>query len=384
MNEIWDHKSDIVVKGDDLREVFPITKSTYKDHNDFIHFFFSKTMFDSYKYVIPSNDFELFQKFINGGSREYPSDGSIPVDLVARETRYILRDIIKISKNSKESFNREAIEVLKNGRFGLVRGTIKLYLGKYTTRDWRRKRFTDDIDFWVYKINLLEHVLKKNGWLKNNNSKEWEKSIGWKNLFTDSLETHSLIASNDVNLSLDFGDGSYLNGPDLKDIFMKKIKRGHNVDLSDIINVAMVFSKAEGYSIDEWYRSWEAFEESSNTRNTRITSNIISIVRHSYAIADYISRVGNVLKRLHNLIFDNSLYPLEKIGTITKVSIHWRKYLKRHGVDLTRELIHNYILEQAHLKVYYSKNLFHFSDKLLLLLNSKFKHLKVVFEIDKE
>jgi hypothetical protein len=170
----------------------------------------------------------------------------------------------------------------------------------------------------------------------------------------------------------------------LKDIFRKKIKRGHDVDISDIINVAMVYNKAEGFAVDKWYEGWDAFEESANTRNTRTISNLITLVRHSQSIADYLERVGNVLIKLHDLIFDQTIYPNQKIIKITRVSIHWQKYIKRHGLDITRELIHNYIFEQGYFKRYYSKNLKHFADKVLDLLNSRIKNAKVVFEIEKE
>ncbi|KKM84581.1 hypothetical protein LCGC14_1297710 [marine sediment metagenome] len=384
MNGIWDLKADGVEKGDNIRDVTHIIKKTYKDIKGFTHYIFSKTMFKNQRYFIPSNDFKLFQKFIDGGSREYPSDGNIPTDLVASEARIILKEIVKLSKNPNAPYHKEAVAALGNGKFGLVRGTVKLYLGKYTSRDWRRKRFTDDIDFWIYKVDLLEYSLKNNGWVKNKITREWEKLVYWDNPLTLKKEAHVLIASNDINQALDFGGGEYLEGTRLKDIFKKKLKRGHDVDISDIINVAMVFNKAEGFAIDEWYESSEAFEESANTRSTRIVSNLISLVRHSYAIANYLYRLGNVLIKLHDLIFDKILNPESKIVKITKVSVHWQKYLKRHGPDKTRELIHNYIFEQGHIKLYYSKNLQNFAENVLKLLNNKIKHLKVVFEIEKE
>ena len=384
MTSIWDIKTDTVKKGDKLRDVSPLNDKTKVDKDGFTHYVFNKVMFNNPKYVVPSNDITLFQKFINGGSREYPSDGNIPTDIVAGEARIILKEIRGISKNPNAVYHKEAIELLKNNKLDLIRGTVKLYLGKFTTRDWRRKRFTDDIDFWIHNIDLLEHALRKTGWIKNKVTREWEKSIYWYNPFTNEREEHILIASNDINQALDFGGGSYLDGTTLKDIMRKKIKRGHDVDISDIINVAMVFNKAEGFAVDKWYEGWEAFEESGNTRSTRTISNMITIVRHSYSIADYLERVGNVLINLHDLIFDQTIYPDQKIVKITRVSIHWRKYLKRHGLDITRELIHNYIFEQGYIKRYYSKNLRHFADKMLDLLNSRVKNAKVVFEIKKE
>ena len=83
------------------------------------------------------------------------------------------------------------------------------------------------------------------------------------------------------------------------------------------------------------------------------------------------------------MIFDQTIYPNHKIIKITQVSVHWEKYLKRHGLDITREMIHNYIYEQGYFKRYYSKNLKHFADKVLDLLNSRIKNAKVVIEIEK-
>ncbi|GAG97167.1 unnamed protein product, partial [marine sediment metagenome] len=104
-------------------------------------------------------------------------------------------------------------------------------------------------------------------------------------------------------------------------------------------------------------------------------------VRHSYAIADYLDKLGNILIRLHDLIFDKIFYPDAKIEKISRVSVHWQKYLKTHGHDKTRELIHSDIIEQGNKKIYYSKNLRHFGEDILKLLNSKLKYCKVVFEI---
>jgi hypothetical protein len=108
---------------------------------------------------------------------------------------------------------------------------------------------------------------------------------------------------------------------------------------------------------------------------------MISLVRHSYAIADYLEKIGNILIRLHDLIFDKIFYPDTKIEKITRVSVHWQKYLKTHGHDKTRELIHSYIIEQGNKKIYYSKNLRHFGEAILILLNSKLKYCKAAFEI---
>ena len=140
MKEIFDIKADVKNKGDLRRNVFPITEKTRVDEKGYTHYVFSKVMFENPYYVIPDDDHELFHKFIDGGSREYPSDGNIPCDIVAGEAKYILNKIIDISKDPNHKHHLEARETLKKDPLAIIRGTIKLYMGKYTTRDWRRKR----------------------------------------------------------------------------------------------------------------------------------------------------------------------------------------------------------------------------------------------------
>ncbi|MFX1411617.1 MAG: hypothetical protein ACFFA6_14790, partial [Promethearchaeota archaeon] len=152
MNTIWDIKSDTVQKGDNLRDVSHLLEKARIDEHGFTHYFFSKIMFNNPWYVIPDNDLELFNKFIEGGSRAYPSDGNVPCDIVAKEARILLNKIIDLSQDSNSHHFEEARKALEKGKNALVRGTMKLYLGKYTTRDWRRKRFTDDIDFWIHQV----------------------------------------------------------------------------------------------------------------------------------------------------------------------------------------------------------------------------------------
>ncbi len=382
MNDIWDTTADEVHEGDNLRQINDLTDKSTMDENGFKHYIFSKIMFNNPVYTIPKQDMNLFNKFLNGGSRMYPSDGNIPTDIVAKETRAILKEIEMISKDTTHHLYQDARDALKSGRFSLVRGTMKLYIGKYTTRDWRRKRFTDDIDFWIHKVTLLEAVLKKKGWKRNKQTKEWEKVVSWENPFSNTVESSVLIASNDLNQGLDFGAGSYLDGSSIKDILKKKVMRGHDVDISDIINVAMVFNKPSGECVSFWKDSWGAFEENANTRNKRIISNIITLCRHSYAISNHLNRVGKVLIRNHYIIFDCIIYPDSRIRKICRVSTHWQRYLKTHGYDITRELIHDFIFEQGHLKRYYSKNLKAFTEKLLELLNLKLKYNKIIIEFE--
>jgi len=221
---LWDLKADSVTKGDNLRDVSPILSKTKIDEKGFVHFVFSKAMFHNPKFIVPNDDYELFERFLDGGSREYPSDGSIPVDVITSEANLVLDKITEIASDANHKYCQTAREELrKNGKYGLVRGTVKLYLSEYTTRDWRRKRFTDDIDFWVLNKNLLEYALKETGWQKNHQTREFEKIVKWFNYSSKKLEVSLIIASNDTDQLLDFCNGCYLEGSALKDIFKKMI-----------------------------------------------------------------------------------------------------------------------------------------------------------------
>ena len=382
MNGIWDSKSDVIEKGDNLRDVSQIIEKTRKDGEGFIHYVFSKVKFSNPWYTIPETDFKLFENFIEGGSRAYPSDGSIPCDIIAKEARNILKKIELCSLDPNHHYCQEAREVLKKGKFSSVRGTLKLYLGKYTTRDWRRKRFTDDIDFWMFQTNLLDSSLKECSFLKNKETGEWEKSVEWEKFETKEKRRETLFAANNLNQLLDFGAGSYLEGSSLKEIFDKKIKRGHDVDLSDIINVAMVNNGIDGIHKDEWLDAWNSIEQAANTRNTRSTSNLISICRYSLTIADHLEKVGEAIKKYKDLILDKSKYPDEKIKSLCRISTHWNKFYDANGVDETRKIIRDFYHDEAEEKPLHAQNLRIFAKNILKLLNSKYEYLKIIFEIE--
>jgi len=383
MYGLWDVKADCVIKGDNLRDVSPVLDKTKIDENGFTHYVFSKTMFHNPKFTIPEDDYELFEKFLDGGSREYPSDGNIPADIMASEANLVLDKITKLANKSDHKYCQIAREELrKNGRNGLIRGTVKLYLCDYTTRDWRRKRFTDDIDFWIFNKNLLEYALRKTGWKKNSKTKEFEKTIKWYNYSTNNLETSVLIASNDTDQVLDFCNGCYLEGSALKDIFKKKLKRGHDVDLSDIINVAIVNNKERGELHEDWINVWSAFEESANTRSSRITSNIISLCRFSHGIADYLERIGRVIGKYSKLVLEESKYSDRKIIHVCKVSSHYLRQSSTFKPKITRNRIYSNLAKQKTKKQEYANGLRNFTNKVLDLLNSKYQHSEIMFEIE--
>ncbi|MFX1388880.1 MAG: hypothetical protein ACFE9Z_02315 [Promethearchaeota archaeon] len=382
MTSIWDTKADAVKKGDKLRDVSPLVDKTKVDEEGFTHYVFSKKMFANPWYKIPDNDKDLFEKYLDGGSRNYPSDGKIPCDIVATEARRVLNHIYSCSEDSTSPYFQSAKKALKEGKKAMVRGTLKLYLGKYTTRDWRRKRFTDDIDFWCFEVGVLDHALKESGWVKNKETGEFEKSVEWTNPDTGEVRHEALCAANNLNQLLDFGAGSYLEGTGLREIFNKKIKRGHDVDISDMMNVILNFENIKDKNEKEWNELWESFEAATNTRNSRITSNLISLCRYSLGTADYLERVSYVISSYHERILDINEYPDKNLEKICRMSIHWIKFLKEKGPSATRNMIHDFLLEQKNEKKNQAKNLRIFTEKILNLLNSKYEYLKIRFEID--
>lgn len=382
MTSIWDTKADAMQKGDKLRDVSPLTEKSKIDENWFTHYVFTKLMFNNPWYKIPSDDLELFEKYLDGGSRNYPSDGKIPCDIVANESRKVLNHITNCSEDSTNPYCNSAKKALKDGKKAMVRGTLKLYLSKFTSRDWRRKRFTDDIDFWCFEVGVLDHALKECGWIKNKETGEFEKQVQWTNPNTGEVRYEALCAANNLNQLLDFGAGSYLEGTGLKEIFNKKLKRGHDVDISDIINVALHNADFVDGTKDEWRDTWESFEAATNTRNSRITSNLISLCRYSLGIADYLERVSNAISKYHERILNENEYPVETIEKICRMSIHWMKFLEENGPSETRIMIHEFLLEQVEEKQIQSENLRKFAQKVLKLLNSKYEYLKIIFEIE--
>ncbi|TFG00979.1 MAG: hypothetical protein EU541_00820 [Promethearchaeota archaeon] len=376
---LWDRKADVQKSGDQLRDITPVKTKT--DDEGFTHYIFDKNIFDNPWYDIPKDDLELFKDFLEGGSRSYPSDGNIPVDIIADETRKVLNKIQALANDPDSKYCIQAQKAFKNGKNDIIRGTLKLYMEKYTTRDWRRKRFTDDIDFWCFDFELLDAVLSDCGFNRNKKTGEWEKRVSWHNPKTDEIRHEVLYAANNVNQILDFGAGSYLEGSSLKEIFQKKIKRGHDVDLSDMINVAMVRNHKNPEEDREWVEAWNAFEQAANTRNKRTISNFISLCRYSLAVADHLENVGKAIEKYHNMIFNSSKYPKEKIKEICRISIHWQRYYEKHGAEETRKMIHEFLIDQVSKRDQYAENLRNFVHKLLKLVNSKLKHQKIVFEI---
>lgn len=372
----WDEKADRYESGDKLRRVEPVEKLI--DDRGNTHYFFNQAMFYNPKYSIPPNDYELFEKFLEGGSREYPSDGNIPIDIAAREAVLFLKEIEDIINSPDHQYNSRIITIL-NGRepVELIRGAIRLYLSNISTRDWRRKRSTDDIDMWIPNVLFLEHILKKLNWKYNKISSEWEKKVAWDDKWTGATKSNMLIASNDIFQKTDFGAGSFLDGSTIKDIIKKKIVRGYDVDLSDIINIAL---KNNIPPTDDPNEPWAAIIESANMRASRVTSNLISLCRYSYGIAYYLKRVGVVVHKYRHDLKDDELFPDDQIMKICKVSSHWLKTYQ-NSPEAARNRIYDNLERHEYRKLEHSRNLFDFMLRVIALLNEKYEKANVLFEI---
>jgi len=381
MEGIWDLKADVVQEGDKLRDVSPIARKTIIDDNGYSHYIFNKQLFKNSSYKMPGDDFELFKMFLDGEDLIYPSDGDIPTDIVAVEAKKVLNYIVACSENLSSSYYEDANIALKNGKNSLVRGVIKLHLGKYTTNEWRRKRFTSSINFFMFQVSLLDHALTQMDWVKNKETNNWEKSLQWFDTETSEISHDAICTTTNLNQLLDFVTENYFEGTNLRDIFIKNLNRGFDVDLNDIINVVLYYNGLSKNYKDEWKVVWESFEVTTNTRNTRITSNIISLCRYSSGIADHLDRVSSALAKFHGKIFDIKEYPDESLRRICRTSIHWTEYLEKNGTDDTRNMLHEFLLEQKDEKLIHSKNLRSFTENVLKLLNSKYEYLKIIFEI---
>ncbi|MHA2007976.1 MAG: hypothetical protein ACXABO_06440 [Promethearchaeota archaeon] len=382
MEGIWDLKADVVQEGDKLRDISPIARKTIVDDKNYLHYIFNKQLFKNSSYKTPTDDFELFKMFLDGEDLTYPSDGEIPIEVVAVEARKVLNYIVACSENLSSSYYEDANIALKNGKNSLVRGAIKLYLGKYTNKEWRRKRFTASINFFTFQVSLLDHALTQMGWVKNKETNYWEISLQWFDIETSEIPHDAICTANNLNQLLDFVNENYFEGTNLREIFIKNLKRGFNTDLSDIINVALYNNDLKKNHNDEWNDIWESFEAVTNTRNSRITSNIISLCRYSFGIADHLERVSIALDKYHDKIFDKNEYPDETLKRICRASIHWIQYLEKNGPEETRNMLHKFLLEQKDERPNHVKNLRSFAKNVLKLLNSKYEYLKIVFEVE--
>ena len=378
MEGIWDTRADAIHGGDGLRDITP--SKIRVDDNGYTNYIFSKKFFTIYK--ISDDNFELFRDFLEEGTQIYPLYGKIPCKLVAAETKKVLNHFVVYSKDSNNPYFESARLALKNGKLALLRGTVKLYLGKFTTRDWRKKRFTNEINFWTFQVGLLDHILEELGWIKNNKTRDWEKILQWTTHSTDKMKFEAICKADNLNQLLDFTSENYFEGTRLREIFNKKLRRGYDVDISDIINVALFYDNLVGKNNDEWNEAWGSFESSTNTRNSRVTSNLISLCRYSAGIADQLEQVSISLNKHHRKILEKNEFPDEVIKKICKTSTHWITYLENHGYEATRNMVYAFLIDQLNKKTQQVKNLQSFTKKVLKLLNSKYEYLKIRFEFE--
>lgn len=382
MEGIWDLRTDAVQEGDKLRDVSPITHKTRIDENGYTHYLFKGQLFKTPSYRIPEDDFKLFRMFLDGEALIYPSDGDIPLDLVAVEAKKVLNYIVTCSLNLNSPYYKDANISLKNGKKSLVRGALKLYLGKFTTNDWRRKRLTGSIDFFTFQVSLLDHSLTQMGWLKNKETNYWEKNLQWSDPDNPKVLYDVVCTANNLNQLLDFVAENYFEGTKLREIFITKLKRGLNVDLNDIINVVLCIYDSNSKNKGEWDDVWESFEVTTNTRDAKITSNIISLCCFSLGIADHLERISFALDKHHIKIFDKKEYLDQSIRKVSRKLMNWRNDLEGNGPEVTRDMIHEFLLKQKEEKLKHMRNLRTFSQDILKLLNSKYEYLKIIFEID--
>ena len=384
MSSIFDLKADARQNGDMLRDVSP--SKIRVDDNGYSNYIFSKKSFISHNNSIPDDDFDLFREFLEVGTQIYPDEKKIPLKIpchiAAAEAKEVLDHIVAYSKDSNNPYYRSAKTALKNGKLALIRGTVKLYLGKYTPRDWRKKRFTNEINFWTFQVGLLDHILEQLGWIKNIETRKWEKSLQWTTHSTDEMKFEAICTTDNLNQLLDFTSENYFEGTRLREIFNKKLRRGYDVDISDIINVALFHDILVGNKIDEWNEAWGSFESTTNTRNARITSNIISLCRYSLGTADYLERVSNALDKYYDKILEKNEFPDDVIEKICKTSTQWFKFLEKHGLEATRNEIYAFLIDQLNKQPQHVKNLRSFTKKVLTLLNSKYEYLKIRFEVE--
>ena len=127
---------------------------------------------------------------------------------------------------------------------------------------------------------------------------------------------------------------------------------------------------------------WESFEVTTNTRDAKITSNIISLCCFSLGIADHLERISFALDKHHIKIFDKKEYLDQSIRKVSRKLMNWRNDLEGNGPEVTRDMIHEFLLKQKEEKLKHVRNLRTFSQDILKLLNSKYEYLKIIFEID--
>ncbi|MHA1682149.1 MAG: hypothetical protein ACTSUE_14520 [Promethearchaeota archaeon] len=388
-------RTDLIERHDKKRLVVPETIVKEDGH---VVFKFPWKMFRNPKYTIPKTSEQLFKGFINGGSRSYSSDGKIPAIRATIEAQKIINEVRMISRDKTHEFNGKARKAIMIGPaeredFSVVRGTIGLMLGKWMAPDWQKKRYTDDIDFYWEEIDsdLWNHVMKKLGWTTE------DKTPGNWSIYTKhvpEVPEVPLECCNDTSLGKDFGGAeAAVEGPGLKGIIKKKFLRCHDVDINDILNVAI-----RGYlniDEDEENHPWRAVMETLWRGGEEDVSHVISVCQYAFSIAQHYRNVGHALEKhvkdflVRKQVSDEEIRKIYNTHTpvlVKSSSYYWEPFGKGDATSIKemRHELYNFFLKQAEDRVHYGSRLNTFAHALNWALNKRFRRQKIKFFIAKK
>ncbi|NMC08235.1 MAG: hypothetical protein GYA24_23715 [Candidatus Lokiarchaeota archaeon] len=383
-------RTDLVTRGDLKRVTMPF-KITHENGFTIYHFRWRK--FYNPRYYTPDDPDALFTGFIMGNSRAYSSDGKIPAIRASIEAQNIIQEVRNIALDHQHPFHHKAKKAIMNGYVqveddAVVRGTVGLMLGKWMPRDWQQKRFTDDIDFFWENIDtdLWNHVLQKHGWTTD------DKTPGgwsiWKK-YVPEVPDVPLECSNDTTLGKEFGGvGATLEGPGLKAILKFKLFRCHDVDVSDIINVALM--GLLNIDEEEPEHPWRAIMETMWRASSTDITHIITIVQHAYSIGAHLQKLSHVLKdHVQDFLIPHKIAD-EVIKTLYGVATpiipggaryNWVPFEAGTATDVKdmRKELYRFFREEASRRMFYSSRLRSFAHTLAWSLNRRFKASKIKF-----
>ncbi|MBN2151862.1 MAG: hypothetical protein JW839_10475 [Candidatus Lokiarchaeota archaeon] len=378
-----------------LQEIVPeaVTKE-----GDFIVYHFPWKMFKNPRYTIPRGGLDLFHAFINGGSRSYSSDGQVPAILAAIEAQAAIQAVRDIAADKEHPFYTLARAAVAKGKaqvedWEVVRGTIGLMLGSWMPDDWQKKRYTDDIDFYWEAMDgeLFAHVLRKLGWTTSDrtpgNSSIWKKTI-------PSFPGIPLECTNDTVIGKEFGGvGPAVEGPGLKGIVKKKLDRCHEVDISDVINVAIAGHL--NIDEDEPRHPWRAVMEILNRISADDCAHLILVCQYAFSIVQYYRDVGQALETHTPGFLSKKVFSDEEIKGIymkqTPVvagggqSYFWEPFIRGSASTVTemRRELYNYFTREGWKRILNGSRLNTFAHALNWSMNRRYRRQRVRFVITK-
>ncbi len=376
---------DRINRGDKLRELKPARIAI---EGEYTVYYFSFLMFENPRYSIPGNSELLFRAYIEGGSRSYSSDGQIPALLAAIEAQAIIQKVRQIALNKYHPLNKKAQTAIMKGKvqredWEVVRGTVGLVLGKWMPTDWQKKRYTDDIDFFWPDMDsdLFAYVLTRLGWKTDDKTpgcfSKWTKEI-------PEVPGLPLECCNDWLIGREFGGvDAAVEGVGLKGILSWKFRRCHDVDISDIINVAL-----KGYlniDQDDIVHPWRAVMEALWRGGKDDIGHLITVSQHAFAIANHLRSVGLALEEHVADFLDKNHINTAQIEEIynkqTPIShkllgsINWEPF-KRGSASTIKQMrkeLYSFFLNQSEKRLNYASRLKTFAHALVWSLNAKFK-----------